>query len=171
VPLFKPKIVLLKTKTFPFEIPESKSLKNAPLFKTESRPSVHFSKPKLALLKYEKAHRCTLFEPKIVLSKSESALLELKITLSKRDKGYLCIRTVTLLKPKIGLLKHAKPVFVRTVSHLRPKTILFKHDKGSLLKPTIAVLKQVKTVFVRTLSLLKPKSVFFTKVKPKIGPF
>jgi hypothetical protein len=90
------------------------SLKN-PLFKTESRPSVHFSKPKLALLKYEKAHRCTLFEPKIALF--------------KHDKG-------SLLKPTIAVLKQVKAVFVRTLPLLKPKKRLL-HKSVRFFKPKI----------------------------------
>jgi hypothetical protein len=89
--------------------------KNAPLFKTESRPSVHFSKPKLALLKYEKAHRCTLFEPKIALF--------------KHDKG-------SLLKPTIAVLKQVKAVFVRTLPLLKPKKRLL-HKSVRFFKPKI----------------------------------
>jgi hypothetical protein len=93
----KPKLFLLRYE-------KASRYKNAPLFKTESRPSVHFSKPKLALLKYEKAHRCTLFEPKIALF--------------KHDKG-------SLLKPTIAVLKQVKAVFVRTLPLLKPKSVFF----------------------------------------------
>jgi hypothetical protein len=100
---------------------------------------VCLSKPKLFLLRYEKASRCK----NAPLFKTESH------------------PSVHFSKPKLALLKYEK---AHRCTLFEPKIALFKHDKGSLLKPTITVLKQVKAVFVRTLPLLKPKSVFFTKV-------